>query len=643
MNILSIDIETYSSEDLPKAGVYKYAEPSDFSLLLFAYAIDDEPVLVVDCSKGERIPPNIVAALTDPAVIKTAFNANFERTCISAHLGIELPPEQWRCTAVHSLALGLPPNLDGVAKALGLDIQKDANGKKLIRWFCIPNKEGVQANPADNVEKWNQFIEYCRVDVEVERAIRKRLEAFPLLDREWLLWAIDQRINDYGVQVDPLLISQAINIDAEYTNRLEDEAKRLTGLDNPKSIHQLKGWLEANGTPVESLTKETVKKAKEQATKSDVKRVLAIRQELAKTSVSKYSAMGRALCRDSRIRGLLQFYGASRTGRWAGRLVQVQNLPQNKIDDLDVAREALLYGDDDTLHMLYGNVPDILSQLIRTAFVPKKDSRFIVADFSAIEARVIAWLAGEKWRMDVFATHGKIYEASASQMFKVPIESIDKGSPLRQKGKIAELALGYQGGVGALKAMGADKMGLSDNELGDLVKAWRKANPNICNLWADVEEAAWLAVREGKPTTLQYGLKFEVVKKILFITLPSGRKLAYVKPKIEVDGRFGREQITYEGTEQGTKIWGRLSTYGGKLVENIVQAVARDCLAESLIRLHQAGYKTVMHVHDEIVAEVPIGTSSADIMADIMGKPIEWAEGLLLTADAFETSYYRKD
>lgn len=650
MPVLSIDIETYSSVDLIKSGVYAYVESPDFEILLFAYAFDDDPVQVVDLVSGERLPDPVAKAMQNPDIIKTAFNANFERTCIAKHFDWKQPPEQWRCTAVHALTLGLPGNLDGVAKAMKLDAQKDAAGKALIRYFSIPckptktNGQRTRNLPEHAPAKWEEYKAYCVQDVVVERAIRQKLLNHEVPEFEQRLWALDQRINDRGILVDPNLVEHAIACDTAFQRRLTDEAIRLTGLDNPKSVAQLKEWLmETEGLEVESLNKETVPALLKQAETETVKRVLELRQETSKTSVKKYQAMQRGLGPDNRVRGLLQFYGANRTGRWAGRLVQVQNLPQNKLKDLDLARNLLLSGEYETLELLFESVPVVLSQLIRTAFIPSPGHRFLVADFSAIEARVIAWLAGEKWRMDVFNTHGKIYEASAAQMFKVPVESITKGNPLRQKGKIAELALGYQGGKGALLTMGALKMGLEEEELPGLVTAWRDANQAIVDFWYDVEKAAIKAVQDRQTVKLQHGLTFTYESGILFIRLPSGRKLAYARPKLELDEKFGKYGLTYEGIEQGKKAWGRLKTYGGKLVENIVQATARDCLAVSLIRLDDAGYDTVMHVHDEVVADVPYEFGSVDHMAEVMGEPISWAPGLPLTADAFETDYYKKD
>ena len=649
MKTLAIDIETYSSIDLRTSGVFAYTEANDFEILLFAYAFDDEEVQIIDLAQGEELPNEIIEALTDPSIIKTAFNAQFERTCLSKHLNIEMLPEQWRCSQVHSLTLGLPISLAGVAKCLKLETQKMDEGKALIRYFSIPCKP-TKANgsrtrnlPHHDLIKWETFKEYCKRDVEVEREIRKKLENFPMEYKELKLWFIDQEINGYGVKIDKEIVENAIKCDEAYQEKLYEEAVKLTGLDNPNSPLQLRKWLEdETGLEVDSLTKDLVSDLLSKDISSKAKRVLELRQDMSKTSVKKYEAMNRAMCKDERVRGLLQYYGAS-TGRWAGRLVQVQNLPRNNMNDLDLARNLLLEGNFDALELLFDSVPDVLSQLIRTAFIPSNNHRFIVSDFSAIEARVIAWLAGEKWRMDVFNSHGKIYEASAAEMFKVPIEEIHKDSPLRQKGKISELALGYQGSVGALKSMGALDMGLEEDELKPLVDTWRRSNPNIVKLWWDVEAAAIRAVKERVVVNMQYGLKFSYKSGILFITLPSGRSLAYVRPRIEIDERFNKDKLTHEGIMPGTRKWGRVDTYGGKLTENIIQAVARDCLAESIFRLHKAGYKIAFHVHDEVVLDVPKDKGSLKEVEEIMGESIQWAPGLPLRAEGFETEYYKKD
>jgi len=945
---LGIDIETYSSVELKKAGVYAYTSAPDFEILLFAYALDEEAVEIIDLASGEKLPPEILKALTDESVLKTAFNANFERTCLSVHLKQPLSPKAWCCTAVQSAMLGLPLHLAGVAKVLELEQQKMGEGMALIRYFSIPckptktNGERTRNLPGHAPEKWATFKVYCKRDVEVEQSIRKKLERYPISDDEQTLWVLDQQINDRGILVDTELVKNAIRCDKRYRTGIFEEAKKLTGLDNPNSVAQLKEWLLGNGVEMESLSKKAVSEM-ESATDGEIQRLLQLRQEMAKTSIKKYNAIQRAICPDNHVRGLLQFYGANRTGRWcltgdhevltsdgwvrldtwkgghiacwspqtefisfqkslsvsfdytgdlysiesqrcsqlstpdhrmaywgkngkwevdtvqnlevkrfsipftgrrvvnsnldhielrvlimtqadghytregdlrfhfskqrkiercksllrkcglsftvsthekstviaiksrnaplwlrtfrdktfkmwlldesadvvfdelelwdgyrcgpnsiqyttinkqnadiiqalahlsgraatvttkvrdnekwsdayivniwltpgghneirkkpskevfsgmvycaetetgffvvrrngkvwitgnSGRIVQVQNLPQNHLPDLEVAREIVKTGDFDLLEMLYESVPGVLSELIRTAFIPPKGHRIIVADFSAIEARVIAWLACEVWRMEVFATHGKIYEASASQMFKVPLERIVKGNPeyeLRQKGKISELALGYGGSVGALTAMGALDMGVAEDELKPLVNAWRSANPNITRFWWDVDKATIKTVRDRIPQIVGK-LKFQCTSGILFITLPSGRKLSYIKPKIRLN-KFGRDGLTYEGIGEN-KQWCRIDTYGPKLVENITQAVARDCLAEAMLRVAKSGYKIVMHVHDELVIVAPVGFGSLEEVCEIMGQPISWAGGLPLKADGFETEFYKK-
>lgn len=650
MRILSIDIETFSSVDLTKCGVYAYTRAEDFEILLLAYAFDDEPVEIIDLASGERIPDKVINALTNPNIIKSAFNANFERTCLAKHLNTPMPPEQWRCSMAHSLTLGLPASLKEVARCLKLSQQKMDEGKALIRYFSMPCKP-TRANGGrtrnmlwDDWQRWQVFKVYCKQDVEVEREIRQKLEAYPMTDKELEMWFLDQKINDFGVKVDTALVKNAIQCNEDYQKELLMEAFHLTRLENPNSPAQLKSWLKDNyNLEVESLSKTKVAELLDKVNSPTVKRVLELRQEMSKTSVRKYEAMDRAMGKDERIRGLLQFYGAS-TGRWAGRLVQVHNLPRNNMSDLDLARQILLSGDYKTLELLFDSVPDVLSQLIRTAFIPSPGCRFIVSDFSAIEARVIAWLAGEKWVIDTFKGHGKIYEMTASRMFGVPMDLIAKGKPqyeLRQKGKIATLACGYSGSVGALKAMGALNMGLKEDELPGIVSAWRQSNPNIVKLWWDVEDAAITAVRERTVVALQRGLEFSYQSGVLFIRLPSGRSLAYVRPRIELDERFNKDKLTYEGMELGK--WCRISTYGGKLTENIIQAIARDCLAESLLRLDKAGYKIAFHVHDEVVLDVPSDFGSLKEVEEIMGLPIDWAKGLPLRAEGFESAYYMKD
>ena len=652
MVTLAIDLETYSDVDLKSCGVYAYTASPNFEILLFAYSLDGKPVTVIDLKSGEKIPQDIMTLLTSPLVIKTAYNANFERTCIFRHFKLPVRPEQWRCTAVHAATLGMPPTLGEVAKVLGFpeDKQKMGIGYSLIRYFCIPCKPtkvngGRTRNlPEHDPEKWKTFKEYCGRDVEVEQSIREKLKRFPIPEEEQSLWELDQQINDRGIKLDRELVIKAIECDAIYKEKLLIEAVNITGLENPKSVAQLKKWfLEVEGLDIESLNKKAIPGILQMAEDESTKRVIELRQEMSKTSTKKYDAMMKAIGVDDIVRGLLQFYGANRTGRWAGRLIQVQNLPQNKLKDLALARQLVRDGDFETLEMLFDSVSGTLSQLIRTAFIPNYKCKFIVADFSAIEARVIAWLAGEKWRLDVFETHGKIYEASAAQMFKVPIESITKGNPLRQKGKIAELALGYGGSVGALTVMEALDMGLTEKELPDLVKVWRQANPKIVEFWWTVGNAAMKAIKEMTSVHLQFGITISYESSMLFIKLPSGRRLAYVRPKIEPDEKYGRDGVTYEGTDQTTKKWGRIKTYGPKLVENIVQAVARDCLAVAMLRLDDAGYEINMHVHDEVILNVPKDNDCLDEVNAIMGLPIKWAPGLPLRADGFETEFYKKD
>ncbi|HBG2059100.1 TPA: DNA polymerase [Clostridioides difficile] len=652
MRTLSIDIETYSDLDIKKVGVYRYVDSANFEILLFAYAFDNEEVKVIDLVNDEELPKEVIEALNDNKVIKSAFNANFERTAISKFLNINLKPNEWSCTMIKALTLGLPGSLDSVSKALKFneDKQKMKEGKALIQYFCKPckatkvNKGRTRNLPIHDMEKWNKFKEYCKQDVVVEREIRNKLSKYKTTEREIKLWYLDQRINDTGIKVDTELIENAIECDKRYTEKLTKEAIKITGLNNPNSLAQLKKWLSDKvGFEITSLTKESIPEILKQVDDENVVRTLELRKLMSKTSIKKYEAMKLAKGNDNRVRGLLQFYGANRTGRWAGRLVQVQNLPQNHIEDLDLARNLLKEGDFDLIELLYDSVPDVLSQLIRTAFIPSEGHRFIVSDFSAIEARVIAWLAGEKWRLDVFNSHGKIYEASASQMFKVPIESIKKGDPLRQKGKISELALGYGGSIGALTSMGAIKMGLDEDELQPLVTTWRNANPNITKFWWDVDKAAKKAIKDRTIVKLQHGIKFIYNPGVLFIELPSGRRLSYLRPKIEPHTTFSGDKITYEGMEQTSKQWKRIDTYGPKLVENIVQATARDCLREAMFNVTDAGYSIVMHVHDELVIDVDKKGGSLEEVNSIMRKEISWAKGLPLKADGYECDYYKKD
>ena len=642
--LMAIDIETYSDISLPDCGVHRYVSSEQFEILLFAYSIDEGEIRVIDLASGEKMPEEVMDLLMDDSVIKTAFNAAFERTCINRYFGISLPPEVWRCTAVQSAILALPLSLEGVGEALSLDKKKMSEGKELIRFFCMPCK-ATKANggrtrnlPADAPEKWEQFKTYCKRDVDVEMQIRRKLKNYPIPDREQVLYCMDQRINDRGIRVDTQMAGQAIACDLLYKEAAAKRAYELSGLENPNSVSQLKGWLSDKGIEVDSLAKDTVTELVGK-TEGEVSELLKIRLAMSKTSVKKYEAIERAVC-DGRVHGLLQFYGANRTGRWAGRLVQIHNLPQNHMEDLELARSLVKEGRFDLVELLYPSTPGVLSELIRTAFVAKPGCRFIISDFSAIEARVLAWMSGEAWRLRVFSTHGKIYEASASAMFGVPIEEIGKTSPLRQKGKIAELALGYGGSVGALVSMGATKMGLSEEELPDLVSQWRSANPHITEFWWKVDAAAFKAVKE-RCTVQMDRLLFEYRGGILFIHLPSGRKLSYVKPRLELN-RFGREGITYEGVGESKK-WTRIETYGPKMVENIVQAVSRDILAEAMLRLEKAGFDIVMHVHDEVVLEVPEGISSVEEVNELMAVNPSWTMGLPLKAAGFESAFYKKD
>lgn len=655
MKTLSIDIETYSSADLSKCGVYKYSESTDFDIILFGYCIDGGEVNVMDLASGETLPEELLRALTDEKVIKWAFNAQFERICLSRWLsrqGITLDqnnpesqfisPASWRCTMVWSAYLGLPLSLEGAGAVLGLEKQKLKEGKDLIRYFSMPCKPskingGRERNlPADAPDKWEQYKAYNARDVETELEIQAKLHKFPVPAFEWQNYSLDQKINDRGIHLDMELVGEAICFDSRAKKELTYLMQQMTELDNPNSVAQMKTWLSEQGLETDTLGKAAVKELLKTAPEP-LGKVLELRQSLAKSSVKKYTAMQKAVCTDGRVRGLLQFYGANRTGRWAGRLVQVQNLPQNHLPDLEQARQMVRLGQYELLEALYDTVPEVLSELIRTAFIPETGHQFIVADFSAIEARVIAWLAGETWRNEVFASHGRIYEASASQMFHVPIEEITKGSPLRQKGKIAELALGYGGSVGALKAMGALDMGVAEEELQPLVNAWRSANVNIVRFWWDVDRAAMTAVRE-RAVTATHGIGFECRSGMLFITLPSDRRLSYVKPKLG-QNRFGSEAVTYEGVG-ATKKWERIETYGPKLVENIVQAISRDILCYALQAFKD--YEIVMHIHDEIVIEADEKLSLQDLCSKMSETPA-WAKGLLLRADGFVCPFYKKD
>lgn len=662
---LSIDIETRSSVDIAKAGAYKYAQSPDFQILLFAYQFGEDPVEIIDFTDGETLPKELVPALKNPKVIKHAYNAAFEWYCLN-RAGFETPIDQWRCTMAHGLYWGYTAGLDATGKAIGLpqDKQKLAIGKALIRYFCVPckptrsNGNRTWNQPWHDPEKWKLFKEYCRQDVVTEHAILARLKQFPMPEKEQKQWQMDILMNAYGVRVDTELIEGALYIDGISTQELTDEAIRLTGLLNPNSATQLVPWLNEHSRKQETdpdvfqdIQKTTVAEALEKPgdLPEEVLQMLRIRQQLGKTSIKKYVAMDTAKGEGDRVRGLTQYYGANRTGRWAGRLVQMQNLPRNYIKTLDYARKVVKAKNYEGLRLLYGNVPDTLSQLIRTAFIPSEGNKFVVADFSAIEARVIAWLAGEQWVNEVFATHGKIYEATASQMFGVPVDRIAKGNPeyaLRQKGKVATLALGYQGGTSALIAMGALQMGLTEEELPDIVHRWRQANPRIRDLWYAVENAALSVMQTAQPQAI-YGLIFALEGDLVYgqsfltVKLPSGRKLYYPKPFLK-ENQFGKLALHYYTVGQQSRKWEVASTYGGKMTENIVQAVARDCLAVTLERIAAKHLQVVFHVHDEVIIDAPMETT-VDEICDLMAEPIPWAPGLILKGAGFESSYYMKD
>lgn len=646
MKTLSIDIETYSDIPLQKTGVYRYCESPNFEILLFGYSIDSGPVQVVDLACGEHIPKEVLTALEDDSVIKWAFNAAFERVCLSRYLGYPtgeyLDPESWHCSMVWAATMGLPLSLEGVGAVLGLEKQKLTEGKELIKYFCQPclptkaNGQRTRNRPFHAPDKWELFKRYNARDVEAEMGIQQKLSKFPVPPQVWEEYDIDQEINDRGVRIDMELVEQAIQMDARSRQELTDAMKRMTALENPNSVQQMKQWLSDNGMETDSLGKKVVAELLKTAP-PELAEVLTLRQQLAKSSVRKYQAMEKTVCSDNRARGMFMFYGANRTGRFSGRNIQLQNLPQNHLPDLAEARALVRSGDFDAVELLYEDVPDTLSQLIRTAFIPRDGAQFLVADFSAIEARVIAWFAGETWRQEVFSKGGDIYCASASQMFKVPVEKHGINGHLRQKGKIAELALGYGGSVGALKAMGALEMGLTEEELPQLVDAWRQSNPNIVKFWWAVDRAVMEAVRY-KHTTTDYGLTFSCRSGMLFITLPSGRKLAYVKPKVGTN-KFGGECITYEGIGS-TKKWERLDSYGPKFVENIVQATARDILCYAMRTLRCCSI--VMHIHDELVIEAD-PRMSLDAVCEQMGRTPPWAKGLLLRADGYVTPFYKKD
>ena len=645
MPILSIDIETYSDVDLTKCGVYAYSDSPNFEILLFAYAFDEEPTQIVDLACREPLPERVLAALEDPAVTKVAFNAQFERTCISKYLGRRLSPSGWQCTAVQSAMLALPLSLDNVGEVLNIQRKKLKEGTDLVRFFSMPCKP-TKANggrtrnrPEDAPEKWERFKTYCIRDVDAEWEIRQKLWKFPIPESEMELYRMDQEINDRGILVDQQLVENAVLCDNQYRQMVTARAYELTGLSNPNSPAQIKGWLAEHGVEAEKLDKKTVKGLIAE-TDGEVLEVLKLRLLMAKTSVKKYEAIERSVCSDGRVHGLLQFYGANRTGRWAGRLVQVQNLPQNHIPDLELARSLVKEQRFEDLDLLYDSTPEVLSELIRTAFVPKPGCRFIVADFSAIEARVLAWFAGEQWRLDTFVEGGDIYCASASKMFGVPVVKHGVNGNLRQKGKIAELALGYGGAVGALTSMGALDMGLQEEELQPLVSQWRNSNPHITKFWWEVDAAAVKAVKERTEVPLGK-LCFTYRSGILFVTLPSGRMLSYIKPRM-TQNRFGRESLSYEGVGESKK-WMRIETYGPKLVENIVQATARDLLALAMLRLRKRGFNIVMHIHDEAVLEVPEGVSGVEEICQIMSEQPDWAAGLPLRADGYECAFYKKD
>lgn len=649
MDKLSIDIETYSDVDLIKCGVYKYVDSVNFEVLLFAYSVDDGKINIIDLVNGEELPPEIKAALNSSNIIKTAYNAQFERVCLSKYLGLPageyFNPSSWYCTAVQAAELSLPAALVDVGTALGLERQKLTEGKELIKYFCMPcnptkiNDGRTRNMPEHNPEKWEKFKIYCKRDVDVERQISERLRRYPITESEHDLYVLDQRINDRGVLADTELAGQAIKINNIQTAVATEQAYALTGIENPNSVTQLKQWLSENGIEIDSLAKKSVMELAEK-TEGDIRDILKLRLLMSKTSVKKYEAVVRSVCSDNRIRGMLRFYGANRSGRWSGNILQPQNLPQNHLPDLTLARDIVKSGDFKLLDMIFGNVPNVLSELIRTVLIPKPGCRFIVADFSAIEARVLAWLAEEKWRLDTFNHGGDIYCASASKMFKVPVEKHGVNGHLRQKGKISELACGYGGGVGALKSMGAVDMGIPEDELQRLINDWRTANQHIVKLWYEVGNAAMTAIKDK--TTVALGrIEFIYESGILFIRLPNGRKLSYVKPKIGTN-KFGSDSITYMGVGISKK-WERIETFGGKLVENIVQGISRDLLASALMNVNRAGYCIVFHVHDEIIVESEQGKGSVEEVCSLMSVNPKWADGIPLNADGYECNYYRKD
>lgn len=644
MDTLAIDIETYSDVSLPDCGVHRYAASEQFEILLFAYSLNDEPTRIIDLASGEKIPDKIMEYLTDDSVIKTAYNAAFERNCINRFFGLSLKPEGWRCTLVQASMLSLPLSLEGVGEALNLDKKKMSEGKDLIRYFCMPCKP-TKANggrtrnlPSDAPEKWKLFKTYCIRDVDVEKQIRNKLTKFPIPDREQELYCMDQRINDRGIMVDQELIGHAVACDLLYKETVTKKAYEISGLENPNSVSQLKDWLNEKGIEVDSLAKAAVEELVEN-TQGDVAEMMKLRLAMSKTSVKKYEAMERSVCPDGRVHGLLQFYGANRTGRWAGRLVQIHNLPQNHMEDLELARSLVKEGRYDLVELLYDSTPDVLSELIRTAFVARPGCRFIVSDFSAIEARVMGYLAGEGWVMEEFRGAGKIYEQTASKMFHIPIGEITKGSPYRARGKVASLACQYGGAEGALISMGALNF-VEEEELKGLVQSWRTANPHIVNYWYEIDGAVKAAVKERKMTKVGMVTVY-YQSGMLKIALPSGRVLSYVRPRMTVN-RFGSESVSYEGIGTNRK-WTRIESYGAKFCENIVQATARDVLAEAMLRLEKKGFDIVCHIHDEVVLEVPEGASSVEEVNGIMAVCPDWCEGLPLKAAGFESPFYKKD
>ena len=654
--VMGIDIETYSSVDLAKAGVYAYTEAPDFDILLIGYKYDDEDevhvidTLAVDRDFDEELY-EFRQALTDPSIVKTAFNANFERTCLAKWTGAAMPPEEWRCTMIKALTMGLPGNLADAGMALGLpeDKLKDPQGKALIQFFSKPckptrtNGRRTRNLPAHDPEKWKLFIAYNRQDVVTEQEILKRLAVYKIPDSEQALWSLDQHMNDNGVKLDIPMVEKIVEYDTQRRQELQEEAQTITGLSNPNSLAQLKKWLASQGVEMASVTKDTIAEALAGDLPENVRRMLEIRTALGKTSVAKYSTMLTAVCQDHRLRGILQFYGANRSGRWAGRLVQTHNLAKNSLPDLDLARELAAAGDFDTMQTLFGETAFVFSELIRTAFIPSDGCRFVVSDFAAIEARVISWISGEEWRLEAFRAGKDIYCETASQMYKVPVVKHGENGHLRQKGKVAELACGYQGGIGAMKRM--DKGGtIPEEELQAVVDAWRAANPKIPKLWRTCELAAKTAIEEHRTVRIAHGIAFSYINGNLFVKLPSGRKLCYWDTRLKLDPRDGRDHIVYMGVNQETKQWGETETYGGKLVENIVQATARDCLAVAMTRVSELGYKIVMHVHDEMIVDVPNEDKEAPaVINDIMGQPIDWAPGLPLKGDTYETPFYKKD